>query len=504
MRKYFSYLAVMIAGLLVIGLQSQPTEAGDIVVSNTSTDSSSTWFIDGEPTLVMNGFDLTPLALQPPVIIDAVRIAIAQAIPEAPVELVIYQDGNGGSPADAQLIRRQTVTIAETGTVRIPLNEPISTAAPVIWVGFYLPVDFRFLADTSGSSVLTYWGWTPGSTFDLSNLSTAAVFGPSDGSAPVNLDLGGVARISIELTASTGETSDASTVEEAVVGQQIVGQAQPDLSILQRYPYCGESVFFDPQDIAITAEGSFTLSCRADLGPFSPGVIRNIEDTPGSIPSYERRGILYEIFAGGDYQKDPRDSEKLRVPVTHCIRPEQADLEQAVIGIAWGAPRQWKLLPSVRYGEIVCAEVTHAGFFSYFVPRSGDEPTLNADLYFSGGIEFITDGQQTPEILCSFPYRLNFAIRNEGFEPTPATTVRIQDVHVRTGTIAFSLSVNINNVPPGETVEYALPYFIAPSIFINEAHRIILTIDPGNGIAEMNEENNTRIFEYILLPSNKC
>ena len=420
---------------LVIYLTVSISSAQTTVLSNNTGDGNSSWFVEGEQTLIINGYDLTPLNLAFPIQVNAITIAIEEAVPGASATMVVYSDDNGGSPADAVLQGQAQITIDSNGSVRVPFAQPVILNSPVMWAGFYLPVDTRFFADTSGSSVLTYWGWTPGSTLDLANLGSAQIFGPSDGSASVNLDLGGVARMSVEIQQNaSGEAADPNATPETVnanpntltanpgqVGVQIVAQSSANLSILQRYPYCGELLFFDPEDIGISGRDTFDLYCRADLGPWSPGQVRNDDQIAPGIASMERRGFLYEIFGGGAYSK-PNSSEELVVPVTHCIRPEQIDLNQAVLGIAYGAPRQWDILPSVRYGEVICAEVTHTGFLSYFIPRTGDEATANSNLYFVGIQRVVDqiDPNGTDSIRCGWRYDLDMAIRNEGFEATTA------------------------------------------------------------------------------------
>jgi len=500
--------------VIIFGIHAQPALAGNVVLNNNVGDTSSTWFIEGEPTLIMNGFDLTPLNLNFPVSMDAVSIAVQEAVPNEGVQVVIYADDNGGSPIDSTLIFQEEVSIGTTGTVRIALSQPVTINAPVVWVGFRLPVGFRFFADESGSSVLTYWGWTPGTTFDLSNLSSAQVFGPSDGSEPVGIDLGGVARIAAELitdgaggttSAPNLNTGDGQTAGGVPVGRQIQG-GQADLGIMSQHPFCGERILFDPQDIRISAGDRFTIHCRADLGAFSPGVIRNNDELPAEVPSFERRGFLYEVFAAGDYQADPRDSEKLFVPVTHCLRPEQAELDMAVVGIAYGAPRTWEILPTVRFNEWVCAEVTHQGFVSYFVPRTGEEPTLNADLQFSG-FPFLTPLEASSDrgLLCGFDYIVTYSVFNEGFVETPQTVVRVEMRSDRTGTVSRSVDYVLPPVPPGATVDFEQRSFTAPTTFFNETHTLRLIIDPNNGLTELNEDNNVFVMPDILvLQTNRC
>lgn len=510
------FYAIPLLLLLTILSGTSNVTAQTSTLSNNSGDGNSSWFIDGERTLVINGFDLGPRNLAFPITVDSLSISVQQAVPGASVDMVVYTDDNGGSPIDAALVGRTQVTIDTAGTATFAFPEPVVINSPVIWIGFYLPIDFRFYADTSGSSVLTYWAWTPSGTFDLADLGSAAVFGPSDGSSPVNLDLGGVARITAQISQNAdGQPSvvtDGDTSGDVVIqgnpgdiGIQLQSQTNANLSVLDQYPYCGELLFYDPEDVGISARGAFRMHCRADLGSFSPGRVINEDEIATGITTMERRAYLYEVFAGGNYQMTPENSEKLRVPVTHCIRPDQIDLEEAVIGIAYGAPRQWEILPSVRYGELVCAEVTHIGFISYFIPRTGGEPTANADLYFVGRVRIVDPNEPNNDsIRCRFNYEVQYAIRNEGFEATPQLTLQIQDIHIRTGTVAKEVTYTIPPIPAGETVNFTQFNFEAPSIYTNEAHRMYLRLDAGNQLAELNELNNQYILEYILETSRRC
>ncbi|MCB9460019.1 MAG: hypothetical protein H6670_10245 [Anaerolineaceae bacterium] len=508
-------------GLIVMFLTSLTlVQAGNIVLSNNAGDGNAVWVIEGEQTLVMNGFDLNSRNLALPLTLDAITISVNKAVPGASVDALIYADADGGSPSNATLLSRQSVQINSTGSVRIALPNAVTVNAPVIWVGFYLPIGFEFNSDTSGASVLTYWAWTPGATFDVNSLANAQVLGPSDGTSPVNINLGGIARISAEVTQANGATTPSTTPVGSTVGSvpevnvssrdvpigvQMVAQSSGDLSVLSKYRDCGELLFYDSEDIRITGEGRFELHCRADVGAFSPGVIENYDQVPDEIPSFNRHGYLYDIFGTGSFLSGS-SAEQLVVPVTHCIRPEQADLNTAVLGIAYGAPRAWHLLPSVRYGEVICAEMTHQGFLSYFVPRTGNEATLNANLYFSGTPRLIdSDGNRVGnEVRCGFAHVLQYSVHNEGFEPTPPTTVRVQDFHVRTGTIARSNEYDLGPVPPGGTLTINIDNYVAPSVYYNEAHRMVFTIDPGNRANEANEGDNSISIDFLLTQSTQC
>jgi hypothetical protein len=503
--RQFRFISTLI-GIFVLVALSGAVKAGTITLSNNSGDTSSSFFIDGEATLVMNGFDLQALNIATPAVLDVVTIAVQQAVPEASIQVVIYEDANGGSPVDATLVSQTQVFIETAGTAFITLPEPVTINAPVVWVGFYLPVGFRFFSDNSGSSVLTYWAWTPGSGFNLEDLSSAAVLGPTDGSDPVQINMAGVARITAEITPpnTTNVLGDGQTTANVPIGIQIEGGAA-DLSILDIYGYCGDRLLYDPQDIALSARDRFSLNCRADLGSFSPGKFINEDELPIAVSSYERRGFFYEVFVDGG-ETAPNSSEELLIPVTHCLRPEQGELPTAVVGLAYGAPRQWEMLPTVRYGEWVCAEITHQGFLSYFVPRISDEPPINADLYFVGVPTLIPELQgDSRGLLCNWPYTISFAVHNEGFEITPQTVVRFQFVNERTGTISSSIDLPFAPLEPGGTRDIVYKMWYVPIVFIHEAHTVSYNIDPYHVVSEMNENNNLYAKSGVfIIQTNKC
>lgn len=344
-RKY-ALLLVLIC-LLVI-LSTLPASAGERVISVNSGNGNASWYISGEPSLVMNGFDLQSLGIQRPAVIDRVSIAVDATVANTPIDVVVYQDANGGSPVDATLAGQAQVTINTSGVFTATLTTPITVNQPVVWIGFYLPVNFRFFADTSGTSVLTYWAWTPGGRFDLTRLSSASVLGPADGTAPVSINLNGKARITAEITGAGGSTTSAP-------GTTPQAQAAVNTASLQVYPSC-TAALWDTADETISLRDSINLHCQEVAG----------WQAPSSPLGYVRRGALYDIQIYRDNGNVVIG--RLDVRVTHCIRPATADLSSAVIGNAWGSPRVWQILPSVIYGDMVCAEVRHGGNLSYFVP----------------------------------------------------------------------------------------------------------------------------------------
>jgi hypothetical protein len=356
--SYRIFPAFVLLILFLVG----PAAAGDIVLSVNSGTDSTVWFVSGEPSLVMNGFDLTPLNLQLPATIDRVSIAVNTPMPGASIDLLVYEDGNGGTPADARLVSQNQVDIRSSGTFTYEFPTPLIINQPVVWIGFYLPVDFRFLADTSGSSVLTYWGWTTGGRFSVNDLSTAQILGPADGSAPVNINLGGKARITAEISGS-GTGSFAATLGSGNAPLvQLPGASQANLNIMQRYNEGGcDTVFRDVDDLNITYGGRLNTHCKLVWLGYAPT----------SPLGYARRQLLYEVTIYND--QGFVESNWIDAPITHCISPHPDDLNAAVIGLAYGSPQTWEILPSLRYGDLICAEIGRSGLISYFVPTpSGD------------------------------------------------------------------------------------------------------------------------------------
>lgn len=318
--------------------------AGEQTLSINGNDQSSVWFVSGEASMILNGFDLSRFSVPLPATIDQVSIAVDRAVPGQSIDVVVYQDTNGGSPIDATLAGRTTVDITGAGVFTATFPQPFTVTTAAVWAGFYLPVDFQFLADTSGTSVLTWWAWTPGGRFDPANLASAAVLGPSDGTAPVNINLGGIARITLGVTGGAGGT---------VAVQQTQG-GSADLSVMATYPQC-QALLWDTADERISLGDNINLHCREVTTQFAP-----------SNPlGYVRRGPLFDVLI---YEPNGVIPQRLRAAVTHCIRPPAEDVASAVIGVTVGAPRTWLLLPTQRFGDLVCAEVFRVGNISYFVP----------------------------------------------------------------------------------------------------------------------------------------
>jgi hypothetical protein len=336
-------LGLMSAVLVLALALGSAVFAGEQTLSINANDQNAVWFISGEDSLIMNGFDLASFGIGLPATIDQVSISVEQAVPDRAIEVVIYQDANGGSPADATLAGRTTVNITGPGVFTATFPTPVTVTQAAVWAGFYLPVDFRFNADTSGSSVLTYWAWTPGGRFDVANLASAAVIGPADGTPPVSINMQGRARITLGVT--SGATTGGTT--------QIPG-GNADFSVLATYPNC-QALLWDTADEYVSLEDEVNLHCTEV----------NAWQAPANPLGFARRGPLYDVVM---FKQGGVVPQRLRAAITHCIRPPAEDLANAVIGAAVGSPRAWRLLPTLRFGDLICAEVFRVGNLSYFVP----------------------------------------------------------------------------------------------------------------------------------------
>jgi len=485
-------ISILVLLLIAFTVATLPVSAGDVYLSNNRGADNAVFFIKDEPSLVINGFDLTPLGMELPTALDAVSISVDAPVPGSSIDLVVYQDANGGSPVDATLVHRQTVFLGQTGLNRVELNRAAVITEPVVWVGFYLPVDFRFHADTSGSSVLTYWAWTAGGTFDVSSLANAGVLGPGDGTEPVEIAMDGIARITAEL-----RTPDYDEIAATFpLTEQLITTAAQDTSTMRVYENCA-GVLYDPADNSISTGLSFPLYCRVAETYEAPHRIAN---PPDQILEADRGGQLYKLSTFlTQEQLVPGRTSQLPVRVTHCLRIAPEDLERAVIAEVRedeNAGERWYMLPSVRINDLVCAEVSVAHYLSYFVARTAESPQ-NVNLVV-GWTEV------TPHPLyCGGEARLRVPIVNTGlswFETDSGhVAVSVEDFHVGTGvsTAKYVLQVNTDQFGPGVRRVLDLgPIFVES--YVEELHRLVVRLDDANTVAETNEADNIWITEYVL------
>jgi len=341
----------------ILTLAIQPAMAQSsgisIALNNNAGSRSSVWFVQGEPTLIMNGFDLTPTSLRLPAVIDWVAIDVFLPADNQIADVVIYEDSNGGSPVDAKLVASTQTRINASGVHQVSFSNPVVINSSIIWIGFYLPVGVQFLADRQGSSLLSYWAWTPGLRFDLTNLTTAQILGPADGSSPVSINMGGIARITARATTANSRVAEAYRFEQS-------NPSPSGTDVLTNYNGC-PTLFYDQTDLLITLKGEVQANCAELESWHSPLV------PAGYTRRSNSRGIVYDItFMNKIGQVITPD---LAGAVTHCVTPALDEQAKAVVGLAHGSPKLWEFLPSQQMGNLVCAEVIRGGLLSYFTPN---------------------------------------------------------------------------------------------------------------------------------------
>lgn len=252
-------------------------------------------------------------------------------------------------------------------------------------------------------------------------------------------------------------------------------------------------MLYDQADIdALSAANQFSLACKVEYGTYSPGTIANEGLLDTQLTGLERRGPLFYVTGYGNFQIDPAQPQRLRVPVTHCLRVPVSDIQQAVLGVAYGVPMAWEILPSVRYNDLLCAELTHTGPISYFMPRTGEETYRNLNLLFAREPAFSEELGK-----CNQTIIIDFAFHNEGFETSPSNKVRILNTVVRTGNVTLREDFSIQSLPPGTGVSFRATIKL-PNTFVNEQNRLTFTIDPTDEIKEFIESDNVKIYNYIL------
>jgi len=99
--------------------------------------------------------------------------------------------------------------------------------------------------------------------------------------------------------------------------------------------------------------------------------------------------------------------------------------------------------------------------------------------------------------VCNQQFEVLVNITNNGTARTTGeSTVVIQDVHVASGSVQATITRTVPALDPGSNFVIGGPLTI--STFFNEEHRIVVTIDQGNVIAETNENDNILTTTYTL------
>lgn len=116
-------------------------------------------------------------------------------------------------------------------------------------------------------------------------------------------------------------------------------------------------------------------------------------------------------------------------------------------------------------------------------------PITQANLV--AGIVQITPSQP----VCAQTFNVGFDVANLGSTQTlTGGVVSLQDVH--NGQVQESTIGGFPVLNPGQTFRVEMPLTV--DTFYNEAHTLVLIIDPGNQIPETNESDNRREITYTL------
>jgi hypothetical protein len=354
-------ISLLISLVVVLGGLPAAAQGESIILNNNRGIENNIWQIQGERTLVINGFDLTTSTLSLPVLIENISIDIFEPLPitdaNARVDVVVYGDADGGSPINAQLLETQQVVFRQAGINTVQFAEPVVVNTPVVWIGFYMPVGTEFRSDGQGPSVLTYWAWTPGTEFNIRDLSSAQLFGPSDGSEPLNFNINGVARITATARSGFAERIEENSFLNEDNDTAIQEPQAQSTDVLRNYGQCPD-LFFDTADVSISLRSSVSPTCTT------------VEswNAPPSPAGYTRRGDPFSIYDLTFYDANGvAIAGRVLVEVSHCFPASEADRPRGVIGVASGSPRTWEFLPSAAIGNLVCAEVDRGGNIALFV-----------------------------------------------------------------------------------------------------------------------------------------
>lgn len=118
-------------------------------------------------------------------------------------------------------------------------------------------------------------------------------------------------------------------------------------------------------------------------------------------------------------------------------------------------------------------------------------PATQADLALSG----IRPEPNPPICLQAFNVFINATNIGTGPSAGPAN-VRVQSIHVASGTVASSGTAQVPVLAPGQNFVVVIPLNVG--VFFNETHELVATINFDNAVPDTNPANNTIRFSYTL------
>jgi uncharacterized protein YraI len=98
---------------------------------------------------------------------------------------------------------------------------------------------------------------------------------------------------------------------------------------------------------------------------------------------------------------------------------------------------------------------------------------------------------------CAQTFVVSLDVANTGTQPTAASgLVTLSDARAADGTVQQETVGSFPILQPGQTFRVEMPLTV--STWYNEAHRLTLTIDPLNQVAETQDGDNTQTLDYVL------
>lgn len=102
-----------------------------------------------------------------------------------------------------------------------------------------------------------------------------------------------------------------------------------------------------------------------------------------------------------------------------------------------------------------------------------------------------------PTPTCAETFIVGVDVANLGSEQTFAPgIVEVRDTRAADNTVQQTAIGGFPPLLPGQTTRVNIPLTI--TTWYNEVHRLIITVDASNTIPESNEQDNTRVIDYVL------
>jgi len=102
---------------------------------------------------------------------------------------------------------------------------------------------------------------------------------------------------------------------------------------------------------------------------------------------------------------------------------------------------------------------------------------------------------------CGQTIEIKIDVANLGTSATTTNgSISIRDIYVPTNTETQSTTGAFPVINAGQTVNVGGIFLTVPSYGLNEAHKIVITVNPNGAVPETNNSDNTREYAYTLQP----